>query len=98
MPYEIVTYRPIPSYHEGKVFVKPFDVSMPIPKLDLLINERTVCCDLNPIYNRTFRAGRWDDLIDYSAEPERFDTYSASDQALIRSIMANMATQADDPS
>jgi hypothetical protein len=57
--------------------------SFPLP----LDRDEIVAIDLNVVYQETLGAGAWLDLIDYAQLPERFETYSADDQAFIREVM-----------
>jgi Protein of unknown function (DUF4058) len=87
-PYSIIVSDPRPNWSEGKVRVYGFGLrdairAFPVP----LAGDETIVFDLNPVYQHTFRAGRWGDLLDYRAAPERFETYSVEEQEFIRRVM-----------
>jgi uncharacterized protein DUF4058 len=87
-PYWITVTDPRPDWKLGKAQGYGFRVDEPIKKFVLPpAGEEKIVFDLNPVYQHTFWAGRWSDLLDYAVEPERFQTYSPSDQAFIRQIM-----------
>jgi Protein of unknown function (DUF4058) len=92
-PYWIIVTDPRPDWNLGKARGYGFHVDEPIKKfvLPLSGNEKIVF-DLNPVYERTFQDGGWANLLDYAVEPERFQTYSASDQAFIRQIMVQISS------
>lgn len=89
-PYAIIVSDPRPEWMRGRVQVYGFSVDEPIKRFPLpLSNDKALVFDLNPVYQHTFQAGRWGDiLVDYRGEPERFHTYSATDQNKIRAVMA----------
>lgn len=87
-PYWITVTDPRPDWNIGKAQGYGFRVSESIKKFTLpLTNDEKMVFDLNSAYQQTFQAGRWGELLDYSIEPERFQTYSVSDQDFIRQIM-----------
>lgn len=87
-PYSIVVSDPRPNWGEGKVRVYGFGLRDAIRAFPLpLAGEESLVFDLNPVYQHTFRAGRWGDLLDYNAVPERFETYRADEQEFIRVVM-----------
>lgn len=92
-PYSILVSDPRPDWMQGKFRMYGFGVgelikSFPLP----LAEEEKLHFDLNAVYQHTFKAGRWGDLLDYTLEPERFATYRADDQMRIRAIMAALKT------
>jgi hypothetical protein len=92
-PYWITVTDPRPDWKLGKARGYGFRVSEPIKKFVIpLANDEKIEFDLNPVYQQTFQAGRWNDLLDYTVEPERFHTYSAADQTFIRQIMVQMSS------
>jgi hypothetical protein len=87
-PYSIVVTDPRPNWAIGKVRAYGFGLGEPVKTFPLpLADSESLDFDLNVVYQRTFRAGRWNDLLDYRVEPERFDTYSPADQQYIRQII-----------
>jgi hypothetical protein len=95
-PYWIIVSDPRPNWQDGKVQGFGFHVgdaikSFPVP----LAGSETLIFDLNAVYQHTFRAGRWGDLLDYAHEPERFHTYSAEDRVRIRAIMESVANDSN---
>ncbi len=92
-PYWITITDPRPDWNLGKARGYGFRVDEALKKFVIpLANDEKIKFDLNPVYQQTFQAGRWNDLLDYAAEPERFHTYSASDQTFIRQIMVQMSS------
>ncbi|MBC7871919.1 MAG: DUF4058 family protein [Chitinophagaceae bacterium] len=90
-PYGIIVTDSRPDWYAGSVKVYGFSVAAPIAQFLLpLAAEESLIFDLNPVYQKTFVEGRWGDMLDYTDEPERFDTYSAEDQAKIRAVMATI--------
>jgi len=93
-PYAIIVSDPRPDWQQGKVRVYGFLVGSPVAAFPLpLADDERLDFNLDPVYQQTFRLGRWGDLLDYTIEPERFHTYSATDQARIRTIMAAVHPQ-----
>lgn len=93
-PYAIIVSDPRPDWQQGKVRVYGFLVGSPVAAFPLpLADDERLDFNLDPVYQQTFRLGRWGDLLDYTVEPERFHTYSATDQARIRTIMAAVHPQ-----
>ena len=95
-PYWIIVTDPRPNWSKGRAKGYGFGVneqikSIPIP----LADDEGIVFDLNALYQHTFQAGLWGTLIDYSQEPERFETYSADDQEIIRKVAANVTTRND---
>jgi Protein of unknown function (DUF4058) len=92
LPYRIIVSDPRPTWAEGKARVYAWGVGEPIKMFPLpLADDEILPFNIDPIYQQTFRAGAWGDLVDYTADPERMDTYSANDQAIIRRIMSEVA-------
>ncbi len=90
-PYSIVVSDPRPNWSEGKVRVYGFGLPDAIRAFPLpLANDESLAFDLNPVYQHTFRAGRWGDLLNYQVEPERFETYRADDCEFIRIVMSKL--------
>jgi hypothetical protein len=90
-PYAITVSDPRPTWEEGRARTYNFHVGEPVRTFPLpLADEDVVLVDMDAIYQHTFRTGRWGDLLDYSAEPERMETYGAADQAAIRAVMAKL--------
>lgn len=90
-PYSIIVSDPRPNWAKGKVRVYSFEVGQAIPAFPLpLAGEEMLLFDLNAVYQRTFKEGRWNDLLDYSQLPARFETYHADDQARIREVMKSV--------
>ncbi len=91
-PYAIIVTDSRPN--AGSVKGYGFKVAESITKCLLpLAGQETLIFDLNEVYQKTFIEGRWGDILDYDVEPERFETYSAEDQAKIRAVMASIAAQ-----
>lgn len=90
-PYWIIITDPRPDWDEGKVQGYGFHIGEPIKTIPIpLAGNDVLLFDLNVVYQRTFEARRWGSLMDYTLEPERFETYSAEDQARIKAIMASL--------
>jgi hypothetical protein len=91
-PYHLVVSDPRPDWSRGKVRVYSFKVGDPITKLPLpLAKDEGLVFDLDAVYQHTFQAGRWGDILDYNVEPERFATYRADDQTRIKALMTRLA-------
>lgn len=88
-PYAIIVSDPRPEWMRGRMRVYGFGVDEPIKRFPLpLLEDEMLVFDLNAVYQHTFQAGRWGDiLVDYQQEPERFHTYSTADQDKIRAIV-----------
>lgn len=96
-PYSVIVTDPRPNWSKGRVKFYGFGVNEPIKAIPVpLAGDEGIVFDLNALYQHTFQAGLWGTLIDYSQEPERFETYSADDQALIRKLMAAAITTRND--
>jgi hypothetical protein len=90
-PYNVLIADPRPDFQHGRAYTYGFHVDEFAPPILMpLANADAVTFDLNTIYHEWFRRGRWGDFVDYTQPPERFDTYSAEDQARILSIMAQI--------
>jgi hypothetical protein len=90
-PYTIVVSDPRPNWDEAQLRAYSFGVGEPIKLFPLpLLEEDYILCDLNPAYHDIFADVPWNTFVDYTAPPERFDTYSADDQARILAIMAQI--------
>jgi hypothetical protein len=95
-PFSIIVSDPRPNWSEGKVSVYAFDAAEPIARFPVpLANDEQIVFDLTPVYQHTFRAGRWGNLLDYTTTPERFETYHVNDQQRIRDIMTKVAKPSD---
>jgi hypothetical protein len=91
-PYWIIVSDPRPNWQDGTVQGFGFHVGEAIKPIPVpLAGSEILIFDLNAVYQHTFKAGRWGDLLDYAREPERFHTYSADDQARIRAAMESVA-------
>jgi len=95
--YSIYVSDPRPSVEAGKFLWYGFDVDDPFPpfRIPLLKGENLVF-NLGNAYAHTFRGGRWDEYVDYSQLPLRFETYHPRDQAIIQVKMAAIAGQAEE--
>ena len=88
-PYNLIVSDPRPNWSDGQVRVYGFNVSQSIKQFPIpLADDETLIFDLNTVYQHSFQAGRWGNLLDYTAEPERFNTYSPADQQVISTLMA----------
>lgn len=87
-PFHVLISDPRPAWGSGEIQAFSWRLNNPVAPFPLPLDkdERTNV-DLNTIYQHTLNAGPWLDLIDYAQPPERFETYSADDQAFIREIM-----------
>jgi hypothetical protein len=87
-PYHVLISDPRPDWGTREIQAFSFYVSQPVTSFPLpLDRDEIVAIDLNVVYQETLGAGAWLDLIDYAQLPERFETYSADDQAFIREVM-----------
>jgi hypothetical protein len=87
-PYNILVSDPRPEWDEGETRGYGFRVNEPFkPFLLPLLGQENLIFEAQPVYDRTFIAGRWGDLLNYDAPPERFDTYSPDDQRQIYAVM-----------
>lgn len=90
-PYHVIVSDPRPNWNEGQVLAYGFRVGDPIKSFPLpLAGKETLIFNLNEVYQHSFQAGRWAMLIDYTQEPERFQTYSPDDQRRIGAVMAKL--------
>ncbi len=90
-PYAILISDPRPDWGTGKVRVYGFSVTEPIKVFPVpLAGDESILLDLNAVYQHTFRAGRWGDLLDYQTGPERAETYRPQDREYIRLVMARL--------
>ncbi len=91
-PYSIIVSDPRPNWTEGKISVYAFGVGEPMARFPVpLANDERLVFDLTPVYQHTFLAGRWGNLLNYTTAPERFDIYSPTDQERIRALMTKSA-------
>jgi hypothetical protein len=90
-PYHILVSDPRPDWGSGEAQDYSFRVNEAIALFSLpLAKDDSIVVDLKPVYQQTLVAGSWEDDVDYTQPPERFDTYSADDQAFIRQMMAQI--------
>jgi Protein of unknown function (DUF4058) len=88
-PYMIAVSDPRPTWDIGKVTVYGFGVRDVLPTILIpLLNDERIAFDFNAVYQHTFVARRFHNLINYGDEPARFHTYSSADQAYIRERVA----------
>lgn len=93
--YHVAVFIPRPTSVAGRTALYEFGVGEAFPKFEFpLFDETIMNLEIGSVYNRTFTAGRWSYFLDYTAVPERFDTYSAADQARIVDIMKKIGGQA----
>ncbi len=88
-PYHIAVINPRPRFVEGLGYVVGFDVDAPIPPADIPLNADDVLTfDFGIPYAKTFEEMLYGvEFVDYSQLPNRFDRYSADDQARITARM-----------
>lgn len=91
VPYLIAVSNPRPSWEEGWVVVYGFGVDQPIATVPLpLADNDMLVFKFDEVYQHTFQARRYHNLLDYTQLPTRFHTYSAKDQVVIQQRMAEM--------
>jgi hypothetical protein len=92
-PYYIALTVPRPAFPDGQVAIYGFAVDDLLPQVHIpLLDDDSVTVDFGMIYNQTFQSlRRFSDLVDYSEEPPRLETYSPADQERIRARMAAVA-------
>jgi hypothetical protein len=87
-PYCLVISDPRPTWEEGKIMVYGFGIDEIIPSLYVpLADKDFVVLELNAVYQHTFTAGRWGDLLNYTMPPLNIDRYSLSDQKHIAQVI-----------
>lgn len=84
-PYRIAIVDPRPTFDDGKVYIKEFDVDDPIPSMTIPLNGDDVLhFDFGAPYKRTYEEIMLGmTYVDYARFPERFERYSEADQARI---------------
>lgn len=89
-PYTVTVSDPYPSLQTGISAMYGFSVDQPIPAITIpLAGDETFTLDLNTVYQQTFHSLRaYSQRVDYLDLPERFDTYSPTDQDTIRRRIA----------
>jgi uncharacterized protein YkuJ len=93
--YHIYVNNPRPSLEDGTLTNYAFGVHQMLPTIRLpLAGEEFINFDLDPVYQHTFRAGRWGNYLSYDEYPIRFETYSPTDQSRILQRMALIARAA----
>lgn len=92
--YYIVISDPRPSVDTGKATLNGFNFDAPFPVIEIpLAESETLTFDFGAVYNHTFERGRWGKMLDYTALPERFETYSPEDRERIQAVMQRVSTQ-----
>jgi hypothetical protein len=95
-PYTILVSDPRPDWYVGKMRAYSFHVGEAVKHFRIpLAGEDRILFDLYPVFDHTFRSGRWNTYLDYTTVPARFDTYSADDQARILAIMAQINSRTE---
>jgi hypothetical protein len=91
--YMVAVTDPRPAWYKGHVRIFGFGLADPMPKIIVpLADEESVLLDMKSVYDETLtRGGRWQDGIDYSQPPSRFETYSPADQEAIRTVMKELS-------
>jgi hypothetical protein len=88
-PYMMIVSDPRPTWDIGKVAVYGFGVDQVLPTIPIpLLDDEKIAFNFNAVYQHTFIARRFHNLIDDAEEPVRFHTYRRDDQAYIRERMA----------
>jgi hypothetical protein len=83
-----------PRPEHGKTQVYGFGVCAAVPRVQIpLAGKETFLTDFDAIYQVHFEQDRLYMAVDYSQLPERFESYSAQDQAQIRKRMAEIAAE-----
>lgn len=88
-PYTIVVTDPRPTLKLGKMDIYGFAVDEALPIINIpLADDDRFALDFDAAYQKTFASlAAYSQRVDYASEPERFDSYSADDQAHIRARM-----------
>jgi len=96
-PYYIHIGDPFPTFDEGIAATYGFYVDDPIPQITVpLMKQDMLTIDFQTVYDLTFKSlSAFSRRVDYAIKPDRFDTYSASDQHRIISRL--QAVQAQSP-
>jgi hypothetical protein len=90
-PYHVLINDPRAGWDAGEVQAFSFHLNEPLTSFPLpLPGVEGVVFDLNAAYQHSLTVGPWRTIVDYTQPPERFDTYSADDQAFIRQMMAQI--------
>ncbi|MDX2139099.1 MAG: DUF4058 family protein [Chloroflexota bacterium] len=93
-PYHVLVSDPRVQWGSGEVQDFSFHVGEPVTAFPLpLDKDERIIVDLNAVYQQTLDDGGWLDTLDYTQPPERFETYSAADQARILAVMQSVAKQ-----
>jgi hypothetical protein len=93
-PYVVYATEPNPSVKDGMTDIYTAHVSTPLPTA--LMSSDTISFDFTEIYNDTFDNSDLPIIgVDYTQLPQRFHTYSDSDQAYIRQRMSEIGVQPD---
>ncbi len=91
-PYHVLVNDPRAGWDVGEVQAFSFGLAEPLTSFPLpLPGVEGVSFDLNSAYQHSITVGPWRTIVDYAQPPERFETYSADDQAFIREIMSTAA-------
>ncbi len=88
-PYNVTISDPVPSFDDGTARTFAFSVDTPIPVIDIpLAGDDVLPLDLNQVYQDTFTSiNAYAYRVDYAQQPDRFDTYSPTDQDRIQTVM-----------
>lgn len=93
-PYRIVVIEPRPSFNEGVIRSREFDVDVPIPTVRIpLSGEDVLEFDFGLPYQKTYEEmvyGLDAGFVDYAAFPHNFDRYSPDDQQHIVNRMLSV--------
>jgi hypothetical protein len=89
-PYYIAVTTPRPTFDEGITDVYGFGVDEALPTVPIpLADDNFISLDFNKVYNDAFDStSYYSQLVDYSQEPPRMNSYRADDQERIRARMA----------
>lgn len=84
---------PRPTLDEGQMAIYGFSVGDAIPIVDIPLADKDVLTfDFGAAYNRTYEAKRFHaQFVDYEQLPDRFDTYSATDQEMIKRLIQTLS-------
>lgn len=91
-PFTILVSDPRPDQRRARAYGAAVDERLPRLALPLF-DPDAVEIDFDAIYQRVFLDFRYAMFCDYAREPDRFSTYSAGDQAVIRARVAELAAQ-----
>lgn len=91
-PYYVALIEPQPNVEAGRVRGWGFRIGEPVATVPLpLADDKDINFDLDAVYQYTYEIGRWRLQVDHTQLPVRFETYGATEQAAIRTVMSQLS-------